>query len=129
MATRKEPLTEEVINSAIKLLRQMVLRIMLITMLGMAASLLLGLYTNTHFLGQGLGTWGMGMTVLLLALEMYWDGFRIGLRLRNPLLFLIPAVGILMVNVVIAHKAAAIGMRPSPFMRPLRPMAAPRGKK
>ena len=118
----------EDLNTALRLYRRLLLRMMLIVLCGFVGAVLLSKLgsalsppAGVSILGQGLGSWGLLATLLLLLGELWLDGHAIGKALNDPLLKSLPPLGIMSGMTLIAQRAVALGMEWSGLLGPLRP--------
>ena len=119
----------EDLDTALRLYRRLLLRIVLILLGGVALAVMLsGLGAllappyGVRLLGQGLETWGLFATLALLLAEVWVDGRAMGRALRDPMLQWLPVVGVLSGMTIIAQRAHALGMEWGGFLGPLRPV-------
>jgi hypothetical protein len=121
-------LPAEDINLALRLYRRLLLRILAIVGLGLVGVAVLAkispiiLPPRGRIGGMGLVDWGLIALVILVAAEIFWDGTKIGRALKDPMMRFFPLLGLMSLPTIIAQRANAIGMQPSRFMGPLKPI-------
>jgi hypothetical protein len=129
MQASKNGFTVDELNRALHLGRLMFFGIFAIVFGGFALSIAFAIIGNQfnkpyglYIGGQGLGTWGLVFTLVALIVYMYWIGFKIGKVLRDPVMFLIPGLGIMLMGQVVTQRAKELNMKPGFLMKPLRPI-------
>jgi len=115
---------------ALRLWRRLFLRFVAICVFGLIAAVVLSVLSNkinppygVYIAGNGLGEWALIATLVLLVAELYWDGIKIGRIMHDPLMMILPGLGMLTSVNTIVQKAAAKGMRPDRTLGGLRPIA------
>jgi hypothetical protein len=130
MAEDKDTLTVDDLNLALRLWRRLMLRIFAIAFFGLIGAFFVDTLSyeidppyGLHFAGMRLEDWWWTGVVVILIMETYWDGRKIGRIMGDPVMMTFPAMGMLSVITTISQKAAAMGMTSSRFLGPLQPIA------
>ncbi len=129
MQLRLDQSSVEELDLALRLYRRLLVRLPVILVLGFAGiigasrlSTYLSPPYGVYFLGQGLVTWWLFGLLALLFAELWWEGRQIGKVLNHPGLQASPISGLMGGLAVIGERATDLGMEPSFFHGPLRPI-------
>lgn len=119
----------EDLDLALRHYRRLTLRLPAILILGFAAAIglsRLGVALSppygVYVLGWGLGTWGLIGVLLLMFVELWWEGRQIANALSDPEMQGSPIAGLMGGLPLIAERARAMDMEWSGFLGPLRPV-------
>ena len=133
MNGRLDQSSVEELDRALRSYRRLVFRLLGILVLGFVAVILLSKLGTTLSPPYGLYIFGMSLTSLgligvlvLLFVEMFWEGRQIGQALNDAVMLSSPIAALMSGLSVIAQRAHAMDMEWSGFLGPLRPSRAKR---